>query len=204
MATKSSILITTSPFTGVGSNTPIMIKSEISEMSDDGPSRKRQRLDHLSFDEKVMRRKLKNRAAAQSARDRKKALMDIQEKQIFELNCELSQLKEENARLHMQNEQLIEDNKSIKLRLQEVEQKCQRIDEKEESKVVATCQPVEYASLISASLLKKQELTVAHRWMMLFVCWLMLNLTKSLTSCKNLDRKSLKTVLRAMLIHLEK
>jgi len=39
------------------------------------PGRKR-KLDHLSFDEKVQRKKLKNRVAAQTSRDRKKKQME--------------------------------------------------------------------------------------------------------------------------------
>lgn len=202
MAMKSAILITTSPITGVGTNTPITIKSEISEINDE-PCRKRQRLDHLTFEQKLLRRKFKNRVAAQSARDRKKAQMETQDRQIAELSCELEKLREENVQLRVQNEELVKENKSMKLQLSEIEAKCLRIDEKVESKN-GSRQPVEYASLINASLLKKQELTAGHRWMMLFVGWLMLSLTKSSTSFKNLDKKSLKTTLLALLIHLEK
>ncbi|OQR67434.1 X-box-binding protein 1 isoform 1 [Tropilaelaps mercedesae] len=63
--------------------------------------RKRQRLDHLSPEEKLLRRKMKNRAAAQSARDRKKAHMD-------ELEVEVHKLRQDKRRLAAENERLRE------------------------------------------------------------------------------------------------
>ncbi|CAH0406660.1 unnamed protein product [Chilo suppressalis] len=69
------------------------------------PSRKR-RLDHLSWEEKMQRKKLKNRVAAQTSRDRKKAKMDEMEFQIKKLveanerlTSEVSSLKALNERL---------------------------------------------------------------------------------------------------------
>ncbi|KAL8179953.1 UNVERIFIED_CONTAM: hypothetical protein K2H54_000732 [Gekko kuhli] len=50
----------------------------------------RQRLAHLSAEEKALRRKLKNRVAAQSARDRKKARMGELERQAVELEAQVS------------------------------------------------------------------------------------------------------------------
>lgn len=49
----------------------------------------REKLDHLSHEEKLMRRKIKNRQSAQSARDRKKNKMQTLEKKI-EVLCKYS------------------------------------------------------------------------------------------------------------------
>ena len=88
---------------------------------DSGPGekvkRKRQRLTHLSHEEKLMRRKLKNRVAAQSARDRKKAKMDeldVSVKQLLEQN---EKLRLENGLLKEQKRLLSNENKQLKQKL---------------------------------------------------------------------------------------
>ncbi|KAJ9584124.1 hypothetical protein L9F63_021533 [Diploptera punctata] len=73
----------------------------------------KRRLDHLSLEEKQQRKKLKNRVAAQSSRDRKKARMDDLESEVRALRekndllmqqCE--DLKQEKAQLATENEEL--------------------------------------------------------------------------------------------------
>ncbi|KAK7066920.1 X-box-binding protein 1 [Halocaridina rubra] len=79
------------------------------------PPRKRQRLDHLTIEEKVMRRKLKNRVAAQTARDRKKLRMDQLEAQVAELTEHIGELNELTAILTEQNTQLVEKNEALQV-----------------------------------------------------------------------------------------
>jgi len=83
----------------------------------DKPKRKRQRLDHLSHEEKLMRRKLKNRMAAQSARDRKKVKMNDLELEVISLSKQRNALVAQNSRLKQCNESLEQQNKELKQRL---------------------------------------------------------------------------------------
>ncbi|NWY31370.1 XBP1 protein, partial [Pheucticus melanocephalus] len=81
------------------------------------PARKRQRLTHLSPEEKALRRKLKNRVAAQSARDRKKARMTELEQQVVELEEENQKLLRENQLLRERTCDLARENQELRCRL---------------------------------------------------------------------------------------
>ncbi|NXK60432.1 XBP1 protein, partial [Sylvietta virens] len=81
------------------------------------PARKRQRLTHLSPEEKALRRKLKNRVAAQSARDRKKARMTELEQQVVELEEENKKLLRENQLLRERTCNLARENQELRYRL---------------------------------------------------------------------------------------
>jgi X box-binding protein 1 len=79
--------------------------------------RKRQRLDHLSSEEKMVRRKLKNRVAAQSARDRKKVKMTELEDTLEVLEKDRLNLAHKNQELSLRNQQLMRENEALRLRL---------------------------------------------------------------------------------------
>merc|ERR1711971_1228096 len=100
---------------------------EIKEEQDEDhetPARKRANLDHLSQEERMLRRKLKNRVAAQTARDKKKAATDSMEKQLAEAQARLqdsldanAQLLKTNPQLQMENANLQQQNNELQARL---------------------------------------------------------------------------------------
>jgi len=84
------------------------------KLANGGPPRKRERLTHLTPEEKMWRRKLKNRIAAQTARDRKKARMD-------DIEGDLSSMRAVNRRLLKENQQLKRDNLAMQERMSAME-----------------------------------------------------------------------------------
>lgn len=99
-------------------------------------TRKRRRLTNLSPEEKMLRRKLKNRMAAQTARDRKKQKMAELEEALALMEAENRKLQEENQSLKRSTCSLSRENEILKTRLQapleilspENDQQCTRID----------------------------------------------------------------------------
>ncbi|XP_051750150.1 LOW QUALITY PROTEIN: X-box-binding protein 1 [Ctenopharyngodon idella] len=106
---------------GYSRSISVMIPNQASSDSDSTisgqPLRKRQRLTHLSPEEKALRRKLKNRVAAQTARDRKKAKMGELEQQVLELELENQKLHVENRLLLEKTSELISENEELRQRL---------------------------------------------------------------------------------------
>merc|ERR1719330_2208583 len=88
------------------------IKEEQDE-DHEAPARKRANLDHLSPEERMLRRKLKNRVAAQTARDKKKAATDSMEKQLADVQARLQESLDANAQLLKTNTQLQMENASL-------------------------------------------------------------------------------------------
>lgn len=139
------------------------VKRELTVDEDSPPTahslpRKRQRLTHLTPEEKLSRRKLKNRIAAQTARDRKKAKMS-------DLEVTLEQLRKENRSLHSENRGLKERSSQLTVENQRLMKELQQLKALKEMMTGAAeaVQPiarpggaVEPAAFINASLPQKQ------------------------------------------------
>jgi len=80
--------------------------------------RKRMRLNFLSPEEKLVRRKLKNRVAAQTARDRKKQRMTELEEELAAAQARNEALAAENHNLRLSADSLLQENSLLKQRLQ--------------------------------------------------------------------------------------
>ena len=80
------------------------------DLSGQPPARKRANLDHMSSEEKMMRRKLKNRVAAQNARDKKRVKMDDMEDRIKQLEEQNKRMLEKQQELLAFNQRLLKEN----------------------------------------------------------------------------------------------
>lgn len=75
---------------------------------------RKRRLEHLSLEEKIMRKKLKNREAAQTSRDRKKARLEQLEETVKRLQEENDVLHEEVRSLKNDRESLTKENSELR------------------------------------------------------------------------------------------
>lgn len=89
----------------------------VNSSHDDSQSRKRKKLDDLTPQERMVRRKLKNRVAAQTARDRKKERLETLERVVGKLEKENESLKKSNEELRTNMDYLMTQNNILREKL---------------------------------------------------------------------------------------
>lgn len=120
---------------------PVPIKTEImpapSSDADESTSSmdeflvrgKKRRLDHLTWEEKLQRKKLKNRVAAQTSRDRKKAKMEEMEFTIQQQTDQISELQMKCDTLQSEKEAIYSKYLDLESRFEEL---TRRLDEQQQ------------------------------------------------------------------------
>lgn len=110
-------------------------------------SRKRMRLHQLSWEEKIQRKKMRNRIAAQTSRDRKKAKMDLLEDSVKELQQQNNQLFSQVSELKKQNESLIDANKELQKLLSTRSLTCMCQKQSEKSNEVTEASEISFSQI---------------------------------------------------------
>ncbi|XP_037946574.1 X-box-binding protein 1 [Teleopsis dalmanni] len=154
-ATAPAVFITVPKYVAITPSTPSLPKirpaptpvvmDAIPVATDEGaPKGKKRRLDHLTWEEKVQRKKLKNRVAAQTSRDRKKARMEEMECEIKELNQKTEILENKCESLQAINDSLLEKNQKLDMEVEMMRQQLLELQQQQQQmsgskSKVATC-----------------------------------------------------------------
>uniref|UniRef100_A0A0K8TQ40 X-box-binding protein 1 n=1 Tax=Tabanus bromius TaxID=304241 RepID=A0A0K8TQ40_TABBR len=123
------------------------VKSKTLDECDASKGRKR-RLDHLSWEEKIQRKKLKNRVAAQTSRDRKKAKMDEMEITIKALSQQTEILQNKCDSLQAINESLSDKNRDLEKQMEQLRNQVKELQDK--SNQNGTTTPANVADIVGS------------------------------------------------------
>lgn len=107
---------------------------------------KKRRLDHLTWEEKLQRKKLKNRVAAQTSRDRKKAKMEEMEQTIQQQTDQISELQLKCASLQAEKDTYYSKCLELESRQEELER---RLNDLQQHLQLATAAPANKSEPLS-------------------------------------------------------
>ncbi|XP_068145441.1 uncharacterized protein Xbp1 [Drosophila tropicalis] len=134
---KGGVPSPTHSSSGYASSSSVMDEDQMEVVQVQAPKAKKRRLDHLTWEEKVQRKKLKNRVAAQTSRDRKKARMEEMDYEIKELTDKTEILQNKCESLQAINEALLSKNQKLDAEMEQMRQELAEMKKQQQAKVNA-------------------------------------------------------------------
>ncbi|XP_055528066.1 uncharacterized protein LOC129720603 [Wyeomyia smithii] len=99
---------------------------------------KKRRLDHLTWEEKLQRKKLKNRVAAQTSRDRKKAKMEDMELTIKHQSDQINELQTKCENLQLEKDAIYNKYLDLENRFEELQRQFDEQKKQQQSSAFAS------------------------------------------------------------------